>query len=134
MSQMVNSLFLFDALVPAAPIPNRAAAAIIQDYRDHGGWTGGKTKSVFFTLQEMNDFMTMMNAAGAGGVNVYFGRYPDDDSQTPDGETGFAGRSTVVFVLTGNTKNDDLFDVETPLIQIPVGPGGITFNHGELNP
>src|SRR6185369_13921066 len=113
--QMANSLVVLNNL--AEPVLNRTAAVMVQDYRNKGGWDNGQTKSVFFTKKEIDNFTALMQLYGAGGVNVYFGCYPDDGSENPTGRN-YESRRTVVFVFA-DANGVDFFDVETDPSTLP---------------
>jgi hypothetical protein len=87
--------------------------------------------SVWYSLDELKDYLETAAAAGADGVRVYFGAYP---STYPDNIL-LEGRQTIVFVATqqkqsetGKTENKDLY------VSTPKGPEVVAFNFGSLCP
>ncbi|HEU4555838.1 MAG TPA: hypothetical protein VFS25_23540 [Chitinophaga sp.] len=87
--------------------------------------------SVWYSLDELKQYLETAAAAGADGVRVYFGAYP---STYPENIL-HAGRQTIVFVATqqklsetGKTENKDLY------VSTPKGPEVVAFNFGSLCP
>ncbi|KAA2240404.1 hypothetical protein F0L74_30075 [Chitinophaga agrisoli] len=87
--------------------------------------------SVWYSLDELKEYLETAAAAGADGVRVYFGAYP---STYPENIL-LEGRQTVVFVATqqkqsdtGKTENKDLY------VSTRKGPEVIAFNFGSICP
>jgi hypothetical protein len=83
--------------------------------------------SVWYSLDELKQYIETAEAAGADGIRVYFGVYP---SVFPENVL-LQDRQTVVFVGTqqkvsgtGKTENKDLY------VSTPKGPEIMAFNFG----
>jgi hypothetical protein len=83
--------------------------------------------SVWYSLDELKQYIATAEAAGADGIRVYFGVYP---SVFPENIL-LQDRQTIVFVATqqkssetGKTENKDLY------VSTPKGPEIVAFNFG----
>ena len=83
--------------------------------------------SVWYSLDELKQYIATAEAAGADGIRVYFGVYP---SVFPENIL-VQDRQTIVFVATqqkssetGKTENKDLY------VSTPKGPEIVAFNFG----
>jgi len=83
--------------------------------------------SVWYSLDELKQYIETAEAAGADGIRVYFGVYP---SVFPENIL-LQDRQTIVFVgtqqkvsETGKTENKDLY------VSTPKGPEIMAFNFG----
>jgi hypothetical protein len=81
--------------------------------------------SIWYSLEELKQYIETAEAAGADGIRLYFGVYP---SSFPENIL-LEGRQTMVFVATqqktsetGKTENKDLY------VSTPKGPEVIAFN------
>jgi hypothetical protein len=83
--------------------------------------------SIWYSLEELKQYIETAEAAGANGIRVYFGVYP---TSFPENIL-LEGRQTIVFVATqqktsgtGKTENKDLY------VSTPKGAEVIAFNWG----
>ena len=83
--------------------------------------------SVWYSLDELKEYIQTAEAAGADGIRVYFGVYP---SSFPENIL-LEDRQTIVFVATqqktsetGKTENKDLY------VSTPKGAEIVAFNFG----
>lgn len=83
--------------------------------------------SVWYSLDELKQYIETAEAAGADGIRVYFGVYP---SVFPENIL-LQDRQTMVFVATqqkssetGKTENKDMY------VSTPNGPEIVAFNFG----
>ena len=83
--------------------------------------------SVWYSLDELKEYIQTAEAAGADGIRVYFGVYP---SSFPENIL-LEDRQTIVFVATqqktsetGKTENKDLY------VSTPTGAEIVAFNFG----
>ncbi|GAA3923278.1 hypothetical protein GO495_02565 [Chitinophaga oryziterrae] len=83
--------------------------------------------SVWYSLEELKQYIETAETAGADGIRVYFGVYP---SSFPENIL-LEDRQTIVFVATqqktsqtGKTENKDLY------VSTPKGAEIIAFNYG----
>lgn len=68
--------------------------------------------SVWFSLEDIEEFLTNAKAHGGDGIKFYFAAYPDEFAPKPE----YAGRQSIVMVATksrqtelGNMANKDLY-------------------------
>ncbi|MCS3799729.1 hypothetical protein [Niastella sp. OAS944] len=52
--------------------------------------------SLFYSIEELEEFLQKAKEAGANGVSVHFGVYPENFNE----REGYAGKQTTVFVAT----------------------------------
>lgn len=86
--------------------------------------------SVWYSVEELEDFLARVREHGGDGVKLYFGAYGEDYTGNPL----YAGRQTVVFVATKareaeqGTVNKDLY------INKEEGSTILAYNFGSLCP
>jgi hypothetical protein len=68
--------------------------------------------SIWFSVEDVEDFIATSKQNGADGIKFYFGAYPADFTEKPE----YAGRQTLVMVATktretniGTTVNKDVY-------------------------
>lgn len=86
--------------------------------------------SVWYSIEELQEFMEMSKEHGADGIKVYFGAYAHDYKENPL----YAGRQTVVLVAT---KHKETMNGETNKdLYIPKDNGSVilAYNMGGLCP
>ena len=59
--------------------------------------------SVWYSVEELEEYLNYVKEYGADGVRFYFGAYPEDFQKVPE----YAGRQTIVMVGTKNVNNGD---------------------------
>src|SRR5690348_10003005 len=83
--------------------------SVIRNYKQkrwiHNSNRLGKNDSlsVWYSLEELEEFLAEAKVRGASGIRVYFGVYADDFKERPS----LAGRQTVVFVATKQTNGEN---------------------------
>ena len=86
--------------------------------------------SMWWSIDEMEDFIVEAKSQGADGLKFYFGAYGEDYKETPE----YAGRQTLVMVGTKEAqtalgiKNKDIY------MQTPNGTNILAYNRGILCP
>lgn len=87
--------------------------------------------SVWYSIEELEEFMEIAKTHGSDGVRLYFGAYDQEHAPQPL----YAGRQTVVFVATkhketeaGGTTNKDVY------INTDKGSSILAYNAGALCP
>ena len=86
--------------------------------------------SMWWSIDEMEDFIVEAKSQGADGLKFYFGAYGEDYKETPE----YAGRQTLVMVGTKEAqtalgiKNKDIY------MQTPNGTNILAYNRGTLCP
>lgn len=58
--------------------------------------------SIWFSVEDVEDFLSKAKENGADGVKFYFAAYPKDFSEKPE----YAGRQTIVMVATRAARTD----------------------------
>jgi hypothetical protein len=110
--------------------------AVIRNYKSkrwiHNSKRIGKedSLSVWYSIEELEEFISKAKEHGADGIKLYFGAYSDDYSEQPL----FAGRQTVVLVATkqkmteGGVSNKDVY------VQNNAGSTILAWNAGAICP
>ena len=150
------SLFNFIAKVNGV-IPNHEAIELIDEYKRRVGTnTKTKSRSVWFSLQELEEIVEEIKRINqrdktkfGNGVRVYFAKYKGSEYEnvdTPHGKKNYNGKRTVVIIptytigLSGTIFYDDISreDLLISLIEQKKNAKQINFmtayNHGELCP
>ncbi|HTE31137.1 MAG TPA: hypothetical protein VK666_12235 [Chryseolinea sp.] len=86
--------------------------------------------SVWYSIEELQEFMEMSKEHGADGVKLYFGAYDKDYKENPL----YAGRQTVVLVATKQKETEN--GVSNKDVYIPKDNGSVilAWNAGGLCP
>lgn len=108
--------------------------SVIKNYKQerwvHNSKRIGKedSLSVWYSLEELEEFLAKAKEHGADGIKVYFGAYGDNHQDQPQ----YAGRQTVVFVATkeklteNGVVNKDLYiNGETENTILAYNAGGL---------
>lgn len=86
--------------------------------------------SVWWSIEEMEDFITQAKIHGADGLKFYFGAYDSENADNPE----YGGRQTLVMVGTKESqsahgvKNKDIY------VQTENGNNILAYNRGVLCP
>lgn len=87
--------------------------------------------SVWYSIEELEEFLLMAKEHGGDGVRLYFGAYDKDHAPKPE----YTGRQTVVFVATkqkesasGATNHKDIY------VNTEKGNSILAYNVGSLCP
>lgn len=86
--------------------------------------------SVWYSIEELEEFIALSKEHGADGVKLYFGAYDKDYAKQPL----YAGRQTIVIVAT---KHKDTIDGHTNkdiYIQTEKGSSILAYNMGTICP
>ncbi|ACU64219.1 hypothetical protein [Chitinophaga pinensis] len=114
-------------------VDNKHVSMLRENYRENR-WRANSERlgkpdslSVWYSLDELKQYIETAEAAGADGIRVYFGAYP---SVFPENVL-LEDRQTIAFVATqqkasqtGKTENKDMY------VSTPNGPEIIAFNFG----
>lgn len=114
-------------------VDNKHVSMLRENYRENR-WRANSERlgkpdslSVWYSLDELKQYIETAEAAGADGIRVYFGAYP---SVFPENVL-LQDRQTIAFVATqqkssqtGKTENKDMY------VSTPGGPEIIAFNFG----
>jgi hypothetical protein len=147
----LKSIFMQQIEVSKVPIffdgteiPTWVALSLIQTYRTMEGWGSTKTRAAWFSVDDLNKIIALVNTQRGDGVRVYLGKYPYDVDlpDTPNEIYKTQSRETLVFVPTiaspvGGHMNivdvDDLTEEGKSIVVKSTDPK-LFFNHGELEP
>lgn len=86
--------------------------------------------SVWWSIEEMEDFIAQAKVHGADGLKFYFGAYGSENTENPE----YTGRQTLVMVGTKESttnkglKNKDIY------VQTENGSNILAYNRGRLCP
>jgi hypothetical protein len=110
--------------------------AIIRSYKQER-WASNSERigkedslSVWYSLEELEGFLSHARQHGADGIRVYFGVYDKEHAPLPICE----GRQTVVFVATKQRSNDDGIANKDLYVANENGSTIVAFNIGTICP
>lgn len=86
--------------------------------------------SVWYSLEELQEFFNMAQESGADGVRLYFGAYDADYADQPL----FAGRQTIVLVATRNKETETGSVDKEVYVQTEAGTSVLAYNAGRICP
>lgn len=86
--------------------------------------------SVWYSLEELQEFFEMARENGADGIRLYYGAYDADYSEQPL----YAGRQTVMLVATKNRPTEDGCYDKDIYVQTDKGTDILAYNAGRLCP
>lgn len=86
--------------------------------------------SVWYSLEELQQFFEMAKENGADGVRMYFGAYDADYADQPL----FAGRQTIMLVATRNKETETGNADKDVYIQTDMGTSVLAYNAGRICP
>ncbi|MGN6420508.1 MAG: hypothetical protein ACTHMC_23565 [Pseudobacter sp.] len=85
------------------------------------------TLSVWYSLEELEEFINKAKKSGANGIRLHFGAYPENFAPNPL----FSKQQTVVFVATKNKHDDEGGYTEK---NVYVGAQILAYNYGGMCP
>lgn len=86
--------------------------------------------SVWYSVEELEDFLTMIKEAGGDGVKLHFGAYSEEFAARPE----YAGRQTVVMLGTKAKEVDGKVVNKNIYQQSSKGTSLLAYNFGTLCP
>lgn len=86
--------------------------------------------SVWYSIEELEEFLAKAKSHGADGMKLYFGAYDKDYKEN----TLYAGRQTVVFVATQAKSSNNITVDKDLYIQTNQGNSILAYNVGKLCP
>ena len=87
--------------------------------------------SVWYSVEELEEFLTMIKNAGGDGIKMHFGAYSEDFKKVPE----YAGRQTVVMLGTKAKEEDNGAIVNKNIyLQTDKGTSLLAFNLGTICP
>jgi len=103
------------------------AEALIRQYKQKR-WVANSERigkpdslSAWYSIEELENFLTLAKDNGGDGIKLYFGSYPEDYKPKPE----YAGRQTLVLVatkskvtVTGATANKDIYVTQEGQVKI----------------
>lgn len=110
--------------------------SVIKNYKQerwvHNSKRLGKedSLSVWYSLEELEEFLAKAKDHGSDGIRMYFGAYGQDDAPQPL----YAGRQTIVMVATRQKENENGVASKDIYINTEKGPSILAYNVGGLCP
>ena len=86
--------------------------------------------SSWYSIEELEEFITTAKQNGADGIKLYFAAYPQDFQKIPD----YAGRQTVVLVATRQKETQQGIVNKDVYITGETGAELLAYNVGSLCP
>lgn len=86
--------------------------------------------SVWYSIEELEEFIAMSKEHGADGLKLYFGAYDKDYAKQPL----YAGRQTIVIVATKHKDTEDGHTNKDIYIQTEKGTDILAYNMGTICP
>ena len=86
--------------------------------------------SVWYSVEELEEFLTMIKEAGGDGVKMHFGTYSNDFQKVPE----YAGRQTVVMLATKTKEVDGKLVNKNIYKHTDKGSSLVAYNFGQLCP
>jgi hypothetical protein len=86
--------------------------------------------SLFYTIEELEEFLQKSKEAGANGVSIHFGVYPEGFTERP----GYAGKQTTVFVATGRQETETGITHKSVYVETNKGKQLLAYNMGSPQP
>ncbi|MFN4314644.1 MAG: hypothetical protein ACK4E0_10150 [Chitinophagaceae bacterium] len=86
--------------------------------------------SIWYSLEELQEFFEIAQQNGADGVRMYFGAYDENYTEQPL----YAGRQTIMLVATRNRATEDGTSDKDIYIQTNQGTSILAYNAGRPCP
>jgi hypothetical protein len=87
--------------------------------------------SVWYSIEELEEFLYQAKENGANGVRMYFSAYPKDFKKVPE----YAGRQTIVLVASKGKRNEQGKIVNKDVyVQTENGANILAYNFGSVCP
>jgi hypothetical protein len=86
--------------------------------------------SVWYSIEELEDFIAKSKEHGADGLKLYFGAYDKDYETQPL----YAGRQTIVIVATKHKDTEDGHTNKDLYVQTDAGTSILAYNAGMICP
>lgn len=91
---------------------------------------GEDSLSLFYSIEELEEFLQKAKQAGANGVSVHFGVYPKNFNE----REGYAGKQTTVFVATDRQETENGISHRNVYQQTNQGKQLVAYNMGSWPP
>ena len=86
--------------------------------------------SVWYSIEELEEFLSRSKAHGGDGIKFYFSAYPENYTERPE----FAGRQTLVLVATKTKELESGVNNKDIYITGDDGPKILAYNAGSICP
>ena len=86
--------------------------------------------NLYYTIEELQEFLEKAKQAGANGVRVHFGVYPEGFNERPE----YAGKQTTVFVATQKQETESGRIEKNVYVDSNKGRTILAYNMGGLDP
>jgi len=86
--------------------------------------------SVWYSIEELEEFIETAKSNGADGIKVYFAAYPKDFAKIPE----YAGRQSVVLVATKQKQSEEGVLNKDVYVEGQSGAQILAYNFGNICP
>jgi hypothetical protein len=86
--------------------------------------------SLFYTIEELEEFLQRSKEAGANSISIHFGAYPENFTE----RAGYAGKQTTVFVATDRQETETGFEHKSVYVDTNKGKQLLAYNMGTWPP
>jgi hypothetical protein len=86
--------------------------------------------SLYYTIEELEEFLQKSKEAGANSISIHFGAYPDNFTE----RTGYAGKQTTVFVATDRQETENGIAHKSVYVETNKGKQILAYNMGQWPP
>lgn len=117
-------------------VSTKHADSVIKNYKQHRWIHNSKrigkedSLSVWFSIEELENFLAKAKEQGGDGVRYYFGAYDENYSEHPL----YAGRQTIVMVATKQKESGNGIKDKDIYMSTEKGTEILAFNVGRLCP
>lgn len=84
--------------------------------------------NVYYTIDELQEFLQRSKEAGADGIKIHFGVYPANYAAKPE----YAGLQTTVFVATRKVQTECGEVEKNVYVETAKGPKILAYNNGNI--
>ena len=85
------------------------------------------TLSLWYSIEELEEFIQKSKQSGANGIRLYFGAYSAENAEKP----GYEGMQTAVFVANKHKETEEGFEEKNVYVHTEGGPQVLAYNMGQ---
>jgi hypothetical protein len=86
--------------------------------------------SLFYTIEELEQFLQKSKEAGANSISIHFGAYPENFTE----RAGYAGKQTTVLVATDRQETENGIAHRNVFVETKKGKQLLAYNMGSWPP
>jgi hypothetical protein len=86
--------------------------------------------SLYYTIEELEEFLQRSKEAGANSISIHFGAYPENFTE----RTGYAGKQTTVLVATDHQETETGISHKNVYVETSKGKQLLAYNMGSWPP